>query len=213
MRPKFRSVLLKSLGLTILVFVGIWLAAEALISALLLPFLAGWPIVSTIIFWLMGAGILVGAGFLLAPTTALTAGLFLDDVAEYVEQKDYPNDELGRPVPMGAALFLALRFGIIVILANLVALMLVLLPFINVTVFFLVNGYLLGREYFTFAAMRFGNEKRADQIRRQNGSAIFMAGLVIAGVMAVPILNLITPVFAAAMMVHLHKAIIKKHIT
>jgi CysZ protein len=36
---------------------------------------------------------------------------------------------------------------------------------------------------------------------------VFLGGLVIAAFMAIPILNLLTPLFAAAMMVHLHKAV------
>ena len=74
-------------------------------------------------------------------------------------------------------------------------------------IFFLVNGYLLGREYFQFAAMRFRPEREANQLRKKFGFEIFLAGLVIAAFMSVPLLNLLTPVFAATLMVHLHKQV------
>jgi CysZ protein len=37
-----------------------------------------------------------------------------------------------------------------------------------------------------------------------------MAGLLIAGFLAIPIVNLLTPLFAAALMVHLHQRIAAK---
>jgi CysZ protein len=102
---------------------------------------------------------------------------------------------------------LALKFFGVVILGNMVALMLLLVPGINIAAFFLVNGYLLGREFFEFAAMRFRTEAEAKALRSAYGGTVFLAGLVIAGFLAIPLLNLLTPLFAAAMMVHLHKAI------
>ena len=211
LKPKFRSVLLKSIGLTILLFVGAWIGLEMLFSTFLAPFLGPWPWVSTAILWLMSAGLVVGAGFLLAPVTALIAGLFLDDVAEYVEQEHYGEDGIGTAMPVGRSIWFALRFTALVIAANLAALLLVLLPGINVAIFFLVNGYLLGREYFMFAAMRFRGERDATAMRKANSTLILLAGLIIAGFMTVPLLNLATPVFAAALMVHLHKAIERRH--
>jgi CysZ protein len=159
------------------------------------------------VVWLLGAGVFIGAGFLLAPVTALFAGLFLDDAAEHVEKTHYPQDLPGREVPLGRSLWLTIRFTLLVLFANLVALLLVLLPGINIAIFFLLNGYLLGREYFMFAAMRFRPEAEATRLRSHYSTYVFMAGLIIAGFMAIPVINLATPVFAAALMVHLHKAL------
>lgn len=177
------------------------------ITVFVAPMLGEWPWVLTAIIWIMGVGLFIGAGFLLAPVTAIFAGLFLDDVAEHVEMNVYPQDGPGTPVPIGEAIWLALKFTAVIIGANLFALMLVLIPGVNFVVFFLVNGYLLGREYFTFAAMRFRSEKEVKELRAANSTTIFMAGMVIAGFMAIPILNLLTPIFAATMMVHLHKSV------
>jgi CysZ protein len=205
LRPRFRAVLLKSVGLTILLFIAAWIGIEYAFSSLLSPYLAGWPWVATAALWLMGTGLFIGAGFLLGPVSALVAGLFLDDAAEHVEREYYPDEAPGKEVPLGKSIWFTLRFTLLVLFANLVALMLVLLPGINIAVFFLVNGYLLGREYFMFAAMRFRSEVEAASLRSHNSNYVFMAGLIIAGFMAIPLVNLATPVFAAAMMVHLHK--------
>lgn len=202
-----RWVVLKSLGLTILLFFGLWLGLQNLAAAYLLPFVEGWVWVTSAIIWILGAGVVIAGGFLLGPVTALFAGLFLDEVAEHVERHNYPDDPPGKAMPITPALFLAIKFGLLVLFANLIALLLVWLAGFGVIIFFLVNGYLLGREFFQFAAMRFRSEKEANQLRRKYRFEVLMAGMVIAGLMSVPLLNLLTPVFAASLMVHLHKAI------
>lgn len=211
----FRSVLLKSLGLTLLVLVGMWFGLQSLFDWLAMPWIdALLPGLPTWAGWLsLVAAVVAGIGFaillalMIAPVTALVAGLFLDDIAEVVEREDYPADPPGRAVPPLRALVLSLKFFGIVILGNLVALFLLLIPGVNVAAFFVVNGYLLGREFFEFAAMRFRPEEEAKALRSRHGGTIFLAGLVIAGFLAIPLVNLATPIFAAAMMVHLHKAI------
>src|SRR5690606_19179734 len=139
--------------------------------------------------------------------TAVIAGFFLDDVAEIVEREDYPQDPPGRALPMMAAALVSVKFLALVVVANLFALLLLLVPGVNIAAFFVVNGYLLGREFFEFAAMRFRPEAEAKALRRQNAGTVFLACLVIAVFLSVPLLNLLTPLFAAAMMVHLRKMV------
>lgn len=212
---EFRQVFLKSLGLTLLALVALWFGLSGLFDTFAMPWIdellpgfpawAGWlGFVTALLF---GLGLAIGLALLVAPVTALIAALFLDDVAEIVEAADYPQDPPGQPLPAMRALWLSLKFFAIVILANLVALLLLLVPGVNIAAFFLVNGYLLGREFFEFAALRFRSEEDARALRRRHAGTVFMAGLVIAAFLAVPLLNLLTPLFAAAMMVHLHKAL------
>lgn len=212
---EFRTVFLKTLGLTLLTLVALWFGVrEAFdwlawpwIDAMLpgLPAWTGWlGLVAAII---AGIGLALGLALLIAPVTAIVAGLFLDDVAEVVEKTNYPTERPGQPVPALRAMVLAIKFFGIVIVGNLLALLLMFIPIVNIGAFFLVNGYLLGREFFEFAAMRFRSEQEAKDLRRRNAGTVFMAGIVIAAFLAVPILNLLTPLFAAAMMVHLHKSV------
>ncbi|MVA96759.1 sulfate transporter family protein [Nitratireductor sp. CAU 1489] len=212
---EFRQVFLKSLGLTLLALVALWFGLSGLFDTFAMPWIdellpgfpawAGWlGFVTALLF---GLGLAIGLALLVAPVTALIAALFLDDVAEIVEAEDYPGDPPGQPLPAMRALWLSLKFFAVVILANLVALLLLLVPGVNIAAFFLVNGYLLGREFFEFAALRFRSEEDARALRRRHAGTVFMAGLVIAAFLAVPLLNLLTPLFAAAMMVHLHKAL------
>ncbi len=138
---------------------------------------------------------------------AIVAGIFLDDVTEAVERESYPQDPPGKAVPLMRSIVLSLKFFSVVILGNLLALLLLLLPGVNLIAFFVVNAYLLSREFFEFAAMRFRNEADAKALRRRHAGTVFLAGFVIAAFVAIPLLNLLTPLFAAAMMVHLHKMI------
>ncbi|RWB09606.1 MAG: sulfate transporter family protein [Mesorhizobium sp.] len=210
--PPFRAVFLKTLGLTLLALVALWFGLTSLVEWLALPWLQTLlPGIPSWAGWLGGIiaaiALAFGMALLIAPVTAVVAGLFLDDIAEVVERTDYPGDPTGRAMPALRSLVLSARFLGVVILGNIVALLLLLVPGVNIAAFFIVNGYLLGREFFEFAAMRFRGEEEARALRRHHAGTVFLAGLLIAAFLAVPLLNLLTPLFAAAVMVHLHKAI------
>jgi CysZ protein len=215
---EFRAVLFKSLGLTLLALIALWFGLKEVFDWLAMPWIdalipglpswAGWLGIAAAV--IAGIGLALGLALLIAPVTAIIAGLFLDDAAEVVERTDYPLDPPGQPVPAARSLWLSLKFFGVVILGNILALILLLVPGVNIAAFFIVNGYLLGREFFEFAAMRFRSEAEAKALRRAHAGTVFLAGLVIAAFLAVPIVNLATPLFAAAMMVHLHKMISRR---
>lgn len=210
-----RSVFWKVLGLTFLVLAGLWLALRSAFMSFVFPWIASFfPAMPDWAGWLgfvfaiaAAIGLALGLALLLSPVTALIAGLFLDDVAEVVEKRDYPFDPPGTAMPLGPAIASSITFLGVVILGNIVALFLLFVPGINLIAFFLVNGYLLGREFFEFAAMRFRSPQEARSFRAKHAATVFLAGLVIAAFLAIPIVNLLTPLFAAGLMVHLHKLI------
>jgi CysZ protein len=200
--PAFRGVFFKSLGLTIATLIAAWIGLTALFDTQV-EFSNPW--LDTISSILAGFGFFIGAIFLIVPVTTLVAGIFLDDIAEVVEARWYPHEPVGKALPLGEALWTALLFTLVVIAVNLVALILLLLPGINIIIFLVANGYLLGREYFELAARRYKSADEAKAMRKQNRGTIFISGLMIAGVLAIPIVNLLTPLFATAVMVHVHK--------
>ncbi|MEJ8475151.1 sulfate transporter family protein [Roseibium algae] len=202
--PQFRKIFFKMLGFTLAVLVVIWIALEGFVTGFVdLPY----PWLSTALSILTGIGAIIGLGFLIAPVSALFAGLFQDEIADIVEARDYPSDPPGRAMAAFPSIILALKFTGIVIVGNLFALFLLLVPGINLVAFFLVNGYLLGREFFEFAATRFMSPEEARRLRKAKGVTVFMSGLVIAGLLAVPILNLVTPIFATIFMMHVFKRV------
>ncbi|QRM53755.1 sulfate transporter family protein [Sinorhizobium sp. BG8] len=216
--PETRNVFWKVLGLTILVLIVLWFALRESFIVFALPWVEsfmpgtpGWAGWMALVFGIIASlGLALALALLLAPVTAVVAGFFLDDVAEVVERRDYPADAPGSPLPLGAALLGSIKFLGVVLAGNLLALLLLFVPGVNLVAFFLVNGYLLGREFFEFAAMRFRPPAEARLFRSKHRQTVFLAGLLIAAFLAVPIVNLLTPLFAAGMMVHLHKLITQK---
>jgi CysZ protein len=200
--PPFRGVLVKSLALTIALLVALWLTIQWLLTRWVeLPW--GW--VDAAFSILTGIGLVIGLGFLVAPATALFAGLFLDAIAEVVERTHYPAEPVGRPLPFIRGLVLSVKFLGVVILVNMIALPLVLVVGFGVVIFLVANAYLLGREYFQLAALRFHDEQTVAALRARHSGAIFIGGLLVAAFLAVPVVNLFAPLFATALMVHFHK--------
>lgn len=205
--PSLRWVLVKSLALTIALLALVWFALTRVLNAYLEghPLSADYPIVDGFAFFLAGAGLLVALVYLIPAVSALVAGYFLDEVAEIVERTDYGGDPRGEPLPTGRALLYGLRFAGLSLLVNLAALILFFIPVVNIGAFFLANAYLLGREYFELAAGRFRPMKDAARMRVENRATVLAAGALIAALVIVPVLNLLTPLFGVALMVHVHK--------
>lgn len=215
--PTLRQVFWKSIGLTLLALIILWNIISALIETLAIPFLSQWLFPFNLSEWasefgffatlLSGISLVAALAFLIGPVSAVIAGFFLDDVATHIEEQDYPSDVPGKAMPLGQSILISLKFFGVIIVGNLFALMLLLVPGINLIAFFAVNGYLLGREYFEFAALRHHDTQKVRRLRAQHSSTIILGGMMIAGFLAIPIVNLMTPLFGAAFMVHLQKAI------
>ena len=204
--PPFRAVLLKCVGLTI----GLLALLIILLEGLFGHFV-DWPAwIETTVEWLGGLALVVGSIFLIPPATSLMAGLYLDDIAKEVERVYYPSDPPGKELPTLAAIGVGLKFCLVVLLVNLVALFLLLVPGINLIAFYIGNGYLLGREYFEMVAMRHMPPEEARGLRMANMGYVTLCGLIIAGLASVPILNLLTPLFATAFMVHVYKSLARR---
>jgi CysZ protein len=127
-----------------------------------------------------------------------------------VERTNFPNDPPGQELPIARSVWLASKFFLLVLAVNMIALLLLLVPGVNLVAFYLGNGYLLGREYFELAAMRHVSAAEAKRVRRANRLTVLLCGLIIAGLASVPILNLVTPLFATGFMVRIWKRLAAK---
>jgi CysZ protein len=141
------------------------------------------------------------------------AGFFLDEAAEIVERTDFSGEGPGRALPAGLSLLYGLRFAGLALLVNLAALTLFFVPVVNIVVFFAANAYLLGREYFELAAGRYRPMAEAAAMRKAHRPTVLLAGAMMAGLVLVPIVNLLTPLFGIALMVHVHKALSARALT
>lgn len=215
--PPMRTILWRSIGLALVLIVAVATGLQRLLS-----WLAGWAGTSAeaalgasyhlpieIFSWIAsiaaGLGIVVGAIFLMPAITALVASVFVDDVADIVEREHYPADRPGIALPFWTAMMQGGKTALLSLAVYLVALPFLLFGGLGAIIFFIATAWLLGREYFELAAMRFRPLDEARALRRQNAGIVFAAGLVIAAFVSIPIVNLATPLFGMALMVHMHK--------
>jgi len=166
---------------------------------------AVWSALAWLLSIMAGLGIITGALFLMPAVSAFVGSFFVDEVGEAVEREHYPGEPVGRALPFLLALVEGLKVALLALLVYLFSLPFFLVAGLGVIMLFLANSYLLGREYFELAAMRFRSPEEAKAMRKANAVYLFIAGMIIAGFVSIPILNFATPVFAMAFMVHMHK--------
>jgi uncharacterized protein involved in cysteine biosynthesis len=133
-------------------------------------------------------------------------GLLLDRVANAVERRHYPHLPPAREAPISEVVVTTAKFLAILIGLNLVALVFLPFPPVFPFVFYAVNGYLLGREYFELVALRRVDATEAEAMRSRFRGRMFLAGLVTAFLLTVPFVNLVAPIIGTAAMVHLFEA-------
>jgi uncharacterized protein involved in cysteine biosynthesis len=158
-----------------------------------------------------GLGIVVGSVFLMPAVTALVASFFVDDIALAVERSRYPGEPEGKALPLLRALIEGVTTALLAIAVYLVALPFLLFAGFGALIFFFCTAYILGREYFELAAMRFRPMAEARALRKRHAGTVFVAGLFIAAFVSIPVVNLATPLFGMAFMVHMHKRLSKAH--
>jgi CysZ protein len=206
---RFLRVVLAGIGLTIGLLVAVYAAFLWAIQAFVpdavdLPFIGPVGGVDTAV-GIASLLLLIGLSvFLMVPVAAAFSGLFLDRVADAVEDRHYPNLPPARNLGLGDTLIATVNlFGVLVAI-NLLAVVAYIFagPFIPV-VFVLLNGYLLGREFFLLAAERRMDRAAAKALYRGNLSTIWFAGILMATPLAIPLVNLIIPVLGAATFTHI----------
>jgi uncharacterized protein involved in cysteine biosynthesis len=217
--PVFRRVLLKAIGLALVMLVLIGIGLNRLFSWMttagtgwaegqtaIVPHSA-WSAVVWIVSIATTLGIVAGAIFLMPAVTAFTGSFFVDELAEDVERTHYPAHTPGKALPLPLALYEGVKTALFAILVYLCALPFLFFAGFGLVIMFFATAYLLSREYFLLAAMRFHSPDEAKAIRRARSGTIFVAGLPIALFVSIPIVNLATPLFATALMVHAYKRI------
>ncbi|HET6467185.1 MAG TPA: EI24 domain-containing protein [Geminicoccaceae bacterium] len=197
--PPVRRCLLISF-LTALVTMALLVAGIQL--AIGLAGSTGWPWLDWLIRLLGVGGALFGAWLLFPAVISLSLGLLLERVVDAVEARWYP----GLPPPHEASVVQGLlagaRLALVALLLNILALPLYLVPGLNLVLFLALNGYLLGREYVELVAQRRMGPAGAAAFRRANRARVWLTGAVIAGLLTVPLVNLVAPVIGIALATH-----------
>lgn len=206
--PRFRRALFWGLGLTLATLAAAFWALMLLVGWLLpetvtLPWIGPVGFVDDIASWAALGLMLVLSVFLMVPVAAVVVGFFLDGIAAAVEARHYPDLPPVTGLGLAAQLWDAAKFAGLVVAVNLAALAVYLLaPPLAPFVFWLVNGFLLGREYFQLVAMRRLGPERAAALRRRHFGEIWLAGVAMAVPLSIPVLNLLVPILGVAVFTH-----------
>ena len=188
------------LGLSLLSdWLGAWLANADI-----------WDWLKGPLIWLTSAGLIgsvvVASFFLFPPVMLVAMSFFLEDIARAVEARHYPGQPPARAPDWKETILSALGLLAATIILNLVALpfylLLIFLPPLNLVLFYLLNGYLYGREYFELVALRRLDGGAAKALRKRFGGRVIMSGAVIAFLLTLPLVNLVTPIVATAFLLH-----------
>ena len=206
--PKFRRVLWRGLGLTIVLLIAACLLVNFGINQLLS---SAWA--ANLIGDQSWLGALINVGgvlftialsiWLMVPVTSAIIALFLDEVAQAVEARHYPHLPKQTATKLQDQILVGIRFLGILLLANVGALILsMIVPLLAPFVFWATNGYLMGREYFQMAAMRRMPRAQAQELYQRHQGSIWTAGILMAIPMSIPLVGLFIPILGAATFTH-----------
>ena len=203
--PAFFGVMLKSVALTLILFVALLAGVEYGLH--MLPTL-GSPAINRVLEWMAPVLMLLGLFAVGGPVAALFGSLYLDRIADAIEARAYAADAKAPGTKLTTSLGAGARLAGVVILADILLLPAdAFFPGIAQVLTIVVNGILLGREYFELAALRHVSAKTADALRRRNWASVFGGGLLISLLSAIPFADFFAPLFGAALMVHFYKRV------
>ena len=204
--PRFLKVVLKSVVISMLMFGLLW----ALVAFVLTQI----DLLETV--WLerlidiLGGLVVIALTIALFPAVAImTVGFFLEEVCATVEARHYRNLPPPRQQSITETVRTSVRLGITVLAINIVLLpaylLLIFIPPANIVLYYTVNGYLVGREYFELVALRRVPPDIARNMRRRHRGGVWLVGIIIAFLFTIPLIGLLVPGLGAAMMLHTYQ--------
>jgi len=207
--PAFRRVLWLGIALTIALLVAVYAGLLAFIDyttagGVTLPGVGDVTWLGDLLSIGSLFAMLILSVFLMIPVASLITSLFLDDVAHAVEAKHYSHLPPVPRLPLWDSFRDSINFLGVLIAANVLGFFAyLLLPFLSLGIFYALNGYLLGREYFQMAAMRRVGRQKAKEMRKANRGTVWLAGVLMALPLTLPLVNLLIPILGAATFTHL----------
>ena len=207
--PRFRQVLWRGLGLTLALLFAVYATVLGAIDVFIpdtftLPWIGAVGGLAALLSVASLLLMLVLSVVLMVPVASAFTGFFLEDVAAAVEDRFYPALPPPPRIGVGETLADNLRFFALIVVVNVAALALYFFagPFIPV-LFWAINGFLLGREYFQLVAMRRLGRQGARALRRRHPGQIWLAGALMAAPLSLPLVNLVVPILGVAAFTHL----------
>lgn len=143
--------------------------------------------------------------FLMAPAASLFTGLHLHAVTDRIEGQHYPRLAPARPQSTQKLWFDSVNYFGLVFFINLVSFASFALLGVlwGIAFFWVLNGWLLSREYSTMISERRHDGAAIKAFHRQHRRTLLLAGIALAILLSVPVLNLVMPVIGVAAFTHL----------
>lgn len=203
---RFQGVLWTGIGLSVALLAALtWVVLWILPDSVSIPWYGEVAWLTRLLDGFAVAAMLGLSVFLMVPVASLFTGLFLERVADAVEERHYAAAGPARGAGMMDLMFDSLSFFGLIVVVNLLGLVVYLLSTVAAPlVFWVVNGILLGREFFQLVAMRRIGRSGARQLRRRHRLEIWAAGVLMAVPLTIPVVNLCVPVLGAATFTHLY---------
>ena len=205
---KFKSVFWRSIGLTLALLAATFFGFTILISwaipdTITLPFVGEISSFGAIASGGAFVAMFLLSAFLMFPVASIVIGFFVEDIADAVEAKHYPHLTPAEKLPFAEVMIDATKFLGIMILANLLALIIYFAStLLAPVIFWIINGFLLGREYFQLVAARRIGMDAANKLRKQHFAEIWLAGIFMAIPLSIPFINLVVPLLGVAVFTH-----------
>lgn len=202
--PKLRGIVWQSLALSLVLQIGLGVLAWWVLQSFAT---FEWSWVNEVVRWLGGGAVAVLALMLFPASFGIVISIFMERIADIVEARHYPRLGPARGIPLWTGLWSGIVF-----LLTLLAINLVMLPFylvalfiagLGAVLFYGVNGWLAGREYYEQVALRRRGPVEVKAWRKANAVTLWLTGIAIVFLGTIPILNLIVPVLGVAAMVHI----------
>mgnify|MGYP001157328186 FL=1 len=177
--------------------------------------LLGFGFLDSFLPWI-GASLIIVIGLVFFPSTImLVASLFSDRIIRAVEEKYYPEKIGTVHVPLTTSIKTSLTLIVIASIVNICLLPFyalgMILPGLSFIIFYLGNGYLLGRELFETVAQRHLPAKEARKLRKQYFLKVLIGGGLITFLATLPLVNLFAPIIGTVLMVHFYHNFNKKN--
>lgn len=200
--PAIRRVLVKSLLVTVAIFVAFGVALSAVIPRIFTRYGLGTSEIGGLLSFVVA---FLGAWLLFRFVALAVLNFFADEVVRAVEKRHYPGAAGLPDASFATELGASMRSLGVAIAVNLLAVpiaLLLLVTGIGAPLAFLgANAWLLGRELTQMVWLR---HRAPSGVRWPLGSGTRLAlGAVVAAMLAVPFLNLLAPVLGAAAATHL----------
>jgi len=200
--PEFRAVMARALGASAVAFALVGWGAIWAVDRIAARW-EGWLGSAIALLGNMAALALAVMAF---PILArLAAALFADDIALAIERRRYPGDPPGRPESALEALGRGLRDAGFALAINAAALPLYLIPGLNLALYLAINGVLIARDFHDGVARRYLSREEVVAARKRHRGILFIHGMFLSMVFAVPIVNIAAPILATALMTNVFK--------